>query len=353
MATRVTLPPLEAAAATDETSAGSNVVPVAKVQLLNDRGDRQAEAEWLSAAARPGVVVLLSTSEEPFTIVTAHAGARTMRTAGLSPSQGIELMLQVTELLTELHRDGFTHGKLTVDHILIGRGGPVLCSPDGTITTPDVDLEGLARCMRELGRQWDETKATCPWRASWDDLARRLEEATDPSASAVRVTHALRRMSGANESPATPTHARSHRPKGLVAAAGLAAIAIGGIALVPTNEGGGATGPRFVADGATYAIGNEGDDVAYLEQPCDEAAPVVSLRPATGEIWAFRVIDDGARSEPIAVVPGATEIRSEQRTQGERNCHVAVARGPAGATEVDTAALMFDTATGQGPAEGD
>ncbi len=349
MATRVTLPPLEpdhttAFAATELSVGIAAPVPVAKVQLLNDRGDRRAEAEWLTAAARPGIVELISTSDEPFTIVTAHAGARTMRTARLDPEAGLALLTQVTELLAQLHRDGFVHGKLSVDHVIVGLDGPVLCSPDGTITTPEVDLDGIARCMRELNRQWDETNATCPWRTQWDDLAKRLEDATDPSRSAIRTTQALRRLAQA-PSPSAPKPDRRapKASKGLGAAIAAVMVAVVGIAFVPNNQEATVAGPRFTVEGSTYAVGQVGDDVAHLRTPCDPHAPVVSLRPGTGEIWAFRSINDGATSEPIAVVPGATEIRSEQRSRGDHSCHIAVARGPAGASEIDTSALMATT----------
>lgn len=348
MATRVTLPPLNSPstpAASADTAPGA--VPVAKVQLLNDRGDRQAEADWLKAAARPGVVDLLSTSDEPFTIVTAHAGARTMRTARLGPEAGLALAIEVTDLLAHLHHDGFVHGKLTVDHVIVGANGPVLCSPDGTATIPEADLDGLARCMRELARQWDESKATAPWRTQWDALAQRLEDATDPSRSAVRTTQALRRMAtitGPLHSP--PTDRRATR--GLIAAATVVVLAVAGITLAPTSTPA-ADGPHIVFDGSTYAVGSDGDDAVHLGSPCDPGAPVVTLRPSTGEVWAFRSIDDNVQSEPVAVVPGATELRIEQRPQGDNSCSVAVARGPAGATDIDTAALMSDLRTNDAP----
>lgn len=340
MTTRVTLPPLDPTAAATDTH-----VPVAKVQLLNDRGDRQAEAAWLTAAARPGVVELLSTSDEPFTIVTAHAGARTMRTARLDPNAGLAVMTQVTELLSDLHRDGFVHGKLTVDHVIIGSNGPALCSPDGTVTEPAVDLDGVARCMRELARQWDEAKSSSPWRPQWDDIAQRLEDGTDPSRSAVRTTHALQRIGASSPTVETaPSGTRSSR--GLAAAALIVVVAVAGVMLVPTNTPA-ISGPHIVVDGSVYAVGQDGDDVSHLENPCDPNAPVVTLRPSTGEVWAFRSVGDGATSEPVAVVPGATGLRREQRMRGEDPCDVAVARGPAGASVIDTAALLSNTSAGQ------
>ncbi len=352
MATRVTLPPLDPASGAHRSP--DQAVPVAKVQLLNDRGDRQAEAAWLDGARRPGIVQLLSTSDEPFTIVTAHAGSRTMRTARLTPDPGLDLLIGVAELLASLHQDGFVHGKITVDHVIVGPDGPVLCSPDGTATTPAADLEGMARCMRELGRQWDEAGTTAPWRSTWDDLAQRLEDATDPSQSAVRTMRALRRMAALTALP-TPKADRGprHVPRGLAAAASAVGLAIAGIALVPTNERAAPTGPEIHVDGSIYAVGDVGDDVAYLEEPCDQGAPVVALRPSTGEIWAFRSVEDGAGSVSLAVVPGATELRSEQRNRDDRDCDVAVARGPAGASEIDTASLIDGAPTIQDGSMGD
>ena len=300
MATRVTLPPLEPASGA--TPSPDQAVPVAKVQLLNDRGDRRAEVAWLEAAGRPGIVRLLSSSDDPFTIVTAHAGSRTMRTARLAPDAGLDLLIGVTEVLASLHQDGFVHGKITVDHVIVGPNGPVLCSPDGTASMPATDLEGIARCMRELARQWDEAKTTAPWRSQWDGLAQRLEDATDPSQSAVRTMQALRRLGAPTALPTPKTRGMSGQvPKGLAAAASAAALAIAGIALVPTGDQAAATGPHIQVDGSTYAVGDEGDDVAHLKAPCDPRAPVVALRPSTGEVWAFRSVDDGAASVPVAV----------------------------------------------------
>lgn len=354
MATRVTMPTLDPATRSptgDAPTAGATI-PVAKVQLLNDRGDRRAEARWLTEAARPGVVELVSTSEDPFTIITAHAGSRTLRTARLDPDTGLDLMIQLTQLLSDLHRDDFVHGKLTVDHVIIGPDGPALCSPDGTATTSDVDLAGIARCMQELARQWDEAEASSPWRSQWDALARRLDDATDPSASAVRTTQALRRMRTAAASRPTPAIEPDRRvPRGLALAAAAVLIAVAGMALVPDRSPGAATGPRIVVDDGVYAVGSKGDDVTHLESPCDPNAPVVVLRPSTGEVWAFSSIEDGARAAPLAIVPGATDLRSEQRA--DRPCDVAVARGPAGATNIDTAALMDTTPSDENTPEAD
>jgi len=221
--------------------------------------------------------------------------------------------------------------------VIVGRHGPVLCSPDGTVEEPAADLEGIAKCMRELARQWDEAGSQSSWRKQWDDLAQRLEDGSDPSQSTVRISQALGRMAG---SPAAPASEQVRSKTGITAAAAAVALILAGIAFLPTKPENIATGPRIAVGGSVYAVGSEGDDVTLLDSPCDPDAPVVSLRPGTGEIWAFRSIDDGAVSEPVAVVPGATELRREQRTQGDQTCQVAVARGPAGASDIDTASLL-------------
>lgn len=348
MATRVTLPPLDH----DPASGASRTevrppIPVAKVQLENDRGDRDAEAAWLQAAARPGVVQLLSVSSDPTTIVTAHAGARTLRTARLAPLDGLRLMVATADLLAGLHRDGLVHGKLTVDHIIVGSAGPVLCSPDGTIDDPTADVDGMARCMNELSKQWDASGATVAWRQRWDQLATRLADATDPSRSATRAGQALRSVlpDGSPEEP-TSAPSPSRRQRGLIAAGVLVTITVSGLVFVADpNAASSSTGPRIIIDGSTYSVGQQGDDVAHLHEPCDPKAPVVLLRPSTGEIFAFDVIGDQAEATAIATTPGAAELRVE--TSPELGCEIAVARGPAGATPIDTRALTADRLDGR------
>ncbi len=337
MATRVTLTPPSA----------DQPAHVTKTQLVNDRGDREAEAAWLERAARPGVVRVVATTEDPFTIVTENAGSRTLRTAGLSPTDGLDTTIELCGLLVELHRDGIVHGKLSPDHVIIGRERIWLCSPDGRAEDPTSDLEGLARCMAELAHQWAESDRTPDFIDDWNETATRLTDHADPGRSATRARAALRRcrMPIAAEAADDGTAALGRGPARVVgfltgrpglALAALAAItATGGLALV-TDGAPAATGdgPQVEIDGATYRVGSSSSDVAVLAPACDASAPVVVLDTATDTIWAFDTIADGATARAVAVVPGATDVRSEWVASD--GCAVAVASGPAGASVIRT-----------------
>jgi tRNA A-37 threonylcarbamoyl transferase component Bud32 len=329
MATRVTLTP----AIND-----SDPVLVSKVKLTNDRGDREAEANWLERAARPGIVRVVSVSADPFTIVTEHAGSRTLRTAGLDPDAALGVLIAVATTLAELHRDGLVHGKLTVDHIILGANDTWLCSPDGNADDASLDLDSIARCMRELARQWDASGTRAAWRDQWDDIAGRLERADDPSRSATRTVQALRRLLSPDaDQPAGQVGEQLNwrsmfRSRGIAAVATAVVAAFAGLALISNESPAEPGGPRITVDGATYAVGSEGNDVALLDSPCDPSAPVLVLDRDSATVWAFSSVGDGVRASPVAVVPGATDLRSE-RIEGR--CDVAVARGPAGVVVID------------------
>ncbi len=332
MATRVTLAP---------TGDNADHIRVSKVKLTNDRGDREAEAAWLERAERPGIVRLVSISDEPFTIVTEHAGSRTLRTAGLEPEAGLEILTSVTSTLTELHRDGLVHGKLTVDHIILGADRAWLCSPDGNASDASLDLDGLARCMRELSRQWDTSGTRVEWRDKWDHIADRLERAEDSSRSATRTLHALQRLPSAGDERAAGPTGRDLPWRSIIHARGILAVtaavvaSFAGLVFISNESPSEAAGLHITVDGATYAVGSDGDDVVLLDTPCDPDTPVLVLDRETATVWAFSSIGDGARPSPVAVVPGATDVRSERIDGVDGRCDVAVARGPAGAVVID------------------
>ncbi len=329
MATRVTLTP--------SSSDADHTIHVSKVRLTNDRGDREAEAAWLERAARPGVVRLVSTSKEPVTIVTEHVGSRTLRTGGLDPAEGLATITGLCDLLVELHRDGLVHGKLTPDHVIVGGDRIWLCSPDGRADDPADDLVGLARCMTELEHQWNEAGETPAFLGSWRELAARLADDADPARSASRARSVLQRfvvLGGDTDQSAGPRRGLRHPGLGLAALA--VGCSIGGLALLSDETPASATdGPRIESDGAIFAVGSAGDDVVLLVPACDTSTPVVLLDTATDTVWAFDEITDGASARPVAVVPGATDLRSEW-DEGER-CYRAVARGPAGVSVIRTA----------------
>ena len=343
MATRVTLTPL--------SSEPDSPVEVAKTPLSNDRADRAAEADWLRRAARPGVVPLVATPpgsggpedhDPAASIITRHVGSRTLRTARLDPAEACQALVEVAELLVELHRDGLVHGKLTPDHVILGAERVWLCSPDGTVDDPTSDIEGLARCMHDVRRQWEEAGRRPPDAAEWTAVAERFADNTDPSRSAPRALAALRSLATIESAETGPPASRRLRSflslpsrRGVVALTVFTVGAIGGLFVVAAEPTpGDSGGPRFEVDGAVYTVGSSGDDVAVLEQPCEPAYPVYVLEESSGTVWAFDRIADGAQPVPVVVVPGATDIRAHWRNDTEP-CSVALASGPAGATVID------------------
>lgn len=339
---------------------------VSKVKLANDRHDRRAEAEWLWRAARPGIVPIVSPeptggweslsevggADAGFTIVTRHVGSRTLRTARLEPEAALPTMIELAELLTELHRDGLVHGKLTPDHVIIGSDRLWLCSPTGTATDPRDDLDGLARCMRDVERQWGDRRRRSPFSSStftdgWHDLANRIADGDDPSMSATRAVAGLRQLAdgedhlgrvedGSASGVVARVLGRLDRGRGVAALGLFLCLAVGGLVVLSGATSEQVDGPRIEVDGVRYAVGRQGDDVVLLEQPCDPRSSVFVLEADDDTVWAFDRVGDGERARAVAVVPGATDLRAEW-FGGDESCARLVASGPAGSTIIDPA----------------
>lgn len=342
MATRVSV--FSAPITTEPALGEEPTVLVSKVALTNDRADRRAEARWLDEARHSGVVVLRETIDDPFTIITEHAGGATLRMTDRSPDQIAAMMAAVARILADLHRAGRAHGKLTLDHIIVGAHGPVLCSPDGRITDAEVDLRALARCMRELRETWRRRDEQVDFGPAWDLLADRLEAGDDATLSALRASHFLDRMLAPTSE--TDNADRSGRvrsalgPLPAITGAALVSLAlIGGLFVVngsePTTEA-----ISVEIDGSIYAVGSRGDQAVVLDQPCDPQSPVLVLDSASRVVWRYRTVADGARAEAVAIVPGATGLDIETQLRTGRGsgppCQVAVATGPAGRSVLDT-----------------
>jgi hypothetical protein len=126
------------------------------------------------------------------------------------------------------------------------------------------------------------------------------------------------------------------RARGLLSVGIAVAVAFSGLALTSTTSPAEDRGPHITVDGSTYAVGSAGDDVALLQAPCDPQARVLLLDRDTATVWAFGAVAPDAHAVPIAIVPGATDLRAERVGDGDDTCDVAVARGPAGAVVIDT-----------------
>ncbi len=315
---------------------GTAAVRVTKVQLTNDRGDRVAEARWLAEVDHSGIVRLQETTEDPFTIVTDHAGGTTLRTADVGPPEAAEILAQVADTLADLHDAGRAHGKLSLDHIILGSERPVLCSPDGNIDDPRADLQGLAWCVRDLGRKWGPSKHDGEPPEPWATLATRL--ASDPSMSARRAAQQFRRL--ASPEPAAPTQEDKGSWRGLLTVASIVAIAIGGLLLVPRPEPSeAADGARVTIDGQYFEVGQAGDEVVVLDHPCDAEGRVLVLSGST--VWRYGSVGNGVEAEVYATIPGATslsvvEIMVAEDRDPDRPCEAAQAVGPAGASLLET-----------------
>jgi hypothetical protein len=343
MATRVSV--FSAPVTTEPTLGEEPTVLVSKVALTNDRADRRAEARWLDEARHSGVVVLRETSDDPFTIITEHAGGATLRMTDRSPDQIAAMMAAVARILADLHRAGMAHGKLTLDHIIIGSDGPVLCSPDGRIADAEVDLRALARCMRELRETWRRRDERVDFGPAWDLLADRLEAGDDATLSALRASHFLDRMLASTSE--TDNVDRSGRvrsalgPLPAVTGAALLSLAlIGGLFAIDRSEPTTTEAISVEIDGSLYAVGSRGDQAVVLDHPCDPQSPVLVLDSASRIVWRYRTVADGARAEAVAIVPGATALDVETQLRPDRGsdapCQVAVATGPAGRSVLDT-----------------
>ena len=325
-----------------DADSGATVVRVTKQPLPNDTGDRRAEARWLAEVHHSGVVNLHEVTDDPFTIITDHVPGQTLRNATATPDEGALALAAVTDTLADLHAAGRAHGKITLDHIILGPDGAVLCSPDGTVCESTDDLAGMADCMSDLGQQWLASGLSRPFDGSWGALADRLRNLDDPSMSARRVGQQLRRMSESREpKDSGPVHEPSVRWRGMAVLAAALTVMTAGLILSrsPTPES--ELGPRVIVAGSEFAVGRPGDRVVALEQPCDPDSPVLLLESESSIVWRYPLVGEDAPAVAVAVVPGATTLRirwveGDDAPNSADPCEAAVAQGPAGASLIET-----------------
>lgn len=334
MTTRVSI------ASVTDAPPGTATVLVSKVKLTNDSADRRAEARWLTDVRHPGVVRLHDVTDDPFTIVTEHAGGTTMRTARFEPDGAAEYLAASADVLVDLHAAGRAHGKLTIDHIIVGAGGPVLCSPHGEIVDPSCDIAAIGRCMRDLHQQWMDRGISVRWADSWLELAERLVLGADASLSARRAARKIREFAAPAEPESELGIDRRHPLRsrwGVTAVSTAVAIAFAGLLVFQPGDSTSDEGARVVIDGQIFEVGTAGDVAVAFERPCVESHEVLVLETQTGMIWGYATVEDGAAASPIAVVPGATRLRAQRDMKGPEGepCAIGVAEGPAGSVRLD------------------
>lgn len=332
MATRVTL----------NTVDGELVVD--KVALEGDRSDRSAEARWLAEARHPAVIRLVSFEDS--VLRTRHAGQTTLRTAGFTPPETAHALLSLAKALAALHNRGLVHGKLTLDHVIVSRRpisekadaeGPaisdvvtrsdvVLCSPDGTTTDISADLHAIGAMIERLLERWDETGTPVSNRADWKRI-RDLLEKPDGGATAQRLARWLaplvisappksKRTEHTDQTDDNPWSHRLPNGRGLAVLACFVACVVGVTVMNPLEQVPDPSTPRTEISVGEELFHVDGQLRAAAGAPigCPPEAAVID---DTSTVWRFLPTNtaeatlDGTAGDPIAVVPGATELSYE------------------------------------------
>lgn len=352
---------------------------VAKSATGRSRARLRRESELLQRLQQPGLVqpVELVDSDDRSVLFTRDAGRRTLaHPAGLRGDELIRSLRGCVTTVVQLHAEGWSHGGLRPEHVVVGpRGRARLCSlgESAPIDATGRDHDGarlldLIEHVARLHPLETSTAARRRWRRRRRHLlrlaaARRAGDGTvtpddllDDLAQLDPATPRWRRRSGAAlgalRARAVPALlvATIFGAGALVLARPLLAGApIGGAstsasasstspltapdrAAPPGCEGwptaapdidGDGCGDRvridanlLVVDGATYRVGLAGDRVALADWDCDGQITAVLLRPSTGEVFDFPVwASEGQPTDGqlLATVTGATGLSSTPR----------------------------------------
>lgn len=111
------------------------------------------EANWLAAARHRSVVPLHRVAPDESALETAYVGRHSLSTAVLGPNSAARALRGLVVSLTELHQSGLVHGRLSLDHLVIGRDQPdhvILCSPSGRICSAEDDLRAVVAVADRL-----------------------------------------------------------------------------------------------------------------------------------------------------------------------------------------------------------
>ncbi len=339
MATRVTL-----------TTRPDTTLAVVKTPLSGDRADRVAEAAWLRRASGRGAVELLESSATGF--ATVWVPGNTLRTGGLEPDVVAAVLAEVAANLAVLHAADLVHGKLSLDHVIVGPDGPVLCSPHGSAADTTLDSLGLGRCVAGLLERWDERGIRVTNRSAWQRLADRLADQDDPLPIR-RAGVAFQRLASAPEPEVTVSTGSRSRPwvrPGLTLIVLAVVVSLGGLALVSRLGHGPLTaadpagpavgGPEVELDGDRYRVGEPGDVALVVDEACAHQPLVVLLDRDRSTVWrfdpsSFDADRFGAVGDAMAQVPGAVDLILEaSEVSGDTTCPSVWAVGPAGRTMV-------------------
>ncbi len=112
----------------------------------------RAQAARLATSSHAGLVRLVELREgdDGPILVTDYVGARTLDVAGpLGPERVGRLVADLADTVADLHAEGFVHGAIRPEHVLVAGQGTVLCSPAPTPDgTPADDVAGIGQVLR-------------------------------------------------------------------------------------------------------------------------------------------------------------------------------------------------------------
>lgn len=286
----------------------------------------------------------------------------------------LECAATVTATVADLHAMGIVHGRLGPDHVVLRPDGrPVLCGlAEAGAGDPVTDLRSLGT-LYELLAVGASPARTRRQRRAVAALLAAAEHArcSQPAATTVELAAMLRDQKPRRGATGTPRRPRipSKRVVALVGAATGAAIVVA-VAATAFGSGGtpqlgaeppaptalrasdepapttatttetrldpASTGPvtldpapsaapspagaiRFEADGASFAVGDEGDSVVIGDWDCDGTAGAALLRPGTGEVFVFDRLaapDEPVTGRLVATLPGAAHLEAVEQPSG-------------------------------------
>jgi len=381
-----------------------------------------AAGERLARSAHPGVVQVVRSAgtDAAWELELVHAGRPVSLLAPLPPSEVAAIAAAVAATLADLHATGLVHGHLDGSHVLIGgHGRPVLCGfgAGGGGASPHDDVAALGTLMVELlggctdtelvpERRWGRRRSPDWARRSLLLLAdHACAEPPSRRPSAARLAAAIasavpdarlvepedQDLASSDGSPAadpldalratSEVRGGERSPGRSVAAAGVAAVVLGGIvfgvgALRPPVEPTAVTsstvlppttvpsphpparcpvelhpgapvgcGPAVIdgtvvtVGGHRFEVGEPGDRVVVGDWDCDGIATAAALRPSTGEVFVFTTWTSGPDvvATAVARIDGGVDlVAGATAAAGVDGCDpLAVRRGDGSLAPVD------------------
>lgn len=337
---------------------GDRYVKTAVAPLARER--LRAEAVALRRAAHPDVVRLgmFLDLDERTELHLVRAGDLTLVDAAPDDATtALDCAATVTTTVADLHAMGIVHGRLTPDHVVLRPDGrPVLCGlAEAHAGDPTADVRALGTLYELLAAGAAPARSRRQRRAIAALLAA-AEHArcSHPAASAHDLAAMLRDPNSRSAGTATPRRRMPSTRAVALAGAAMAAVIVVVAAVkmfgagrasvfetgtsartsllptdapatteppapVPTSGVSGTGAVRIEVDGATFAVGEQGDSVVAGDWDCDGTVGVALLRPGSGEVFVFDRLpsrDTPVTGRLVATLPGATALETVEQPNG-------------------------------------